>query len=208
MLFVSLTSFAQLPEEGVLTYEVDTVRRLNPEAGKMRLESLVITYKDGGKLCKIEAGYPEYLHSDASQTILCLNNETFMVFRLPEDSLTILQLPAADPTNTDYESIRTQETKIIDALKCQKWVLTHKKMDWTFDAWVLEQPDIQIPLGRYFTQFLNVHGLPVELDMEMNGWVLHLKLEKIETLLKDSLISLPKGKTTSLDTFLQEWQRH
>lgn len=80
-----------------MTYQVDTVRRLEEYPGSMRLTDLIITYKDSGKLSKIYAGYPDNFAGTGDQVVLFRDKAAFLAFQVPGDSLLIIQMPDQVP---------------------------------------------------------------------------------------------------------------
>jgi hypothetical protein len=205
LFFISSITWAQLPTQGILKYQVDTVRRLDEYAGSMRLTDLAISYKDGGMFSKIYAGYPDNFAGNGDQIVLFRNETAFLAFQTPGDSLMVVQMPNRTPSASAYESVRTEETKRINSLKCRKWLIKDKSMGLTHVAWILEQNEIQIPINRYFTQFRGIEGLPVEFDMEMSEWLLHVRLQKIDaTPIDNKAFEVPSGKNRTFDDFMQE----
>lgn len=188
-----------------MKYQVDTVRRLDEYAGNMRLTDLSISYKDGGKLSKIYAGYPDNFAGNGDQIVLFRNETAFLAFLMPGDSLMVIQMPNRASSASAYETVRTEETKRINALQCRKWLIKDKSMGLTHVAWILEQDEIQIPINRYFTQFRGIKGLPVEFDLEMSEWLLHVKLQKVDaTPIDNKAFEVPLGKNRTFDDFMQE----
>lgn len=205
LLFISSITWAQLPAEGILTYQVDTVRRLEKYPGNMRLTNLIISYKDSGKLSKIYAGYPDNFAGNGAQVVLFRDKAAFLAFQVPGDSLLIIQMPDQALSASAFELVRTSETKLIESFKCRKWLIKDKLLSQTFDAWILEQEEIQIPLYRYFTTFRGIKGLPLEFDLEMSGWLLHAKLQKVgRKLIDSSAFEVPTGKTMTFDDVMRE----
>lgn len=187
-----------------MTYQVDTVRRLETYPGSIRLTDLIISYKDSGKFSKIYAAYPDFAGT-GDQVVLFRDKAAFLAFQVPGDSLLIIQMPDQVPPATAFELVRTAETKLIESLKCRKWLIKDKLLNQTFVAWILEQEEIQIPLNRYFTTFRGIKGLPLEFDLEMSGWLLHAKLQKVDRKSVDSsAFEVPTGKTMTFDDLMRE----
>lgn len=205
LLFISSTTVAQLPTEGVLTYKVDTVRRIEKLPGNFRLNDLVISYKNNGKLSKIYLGFPGDGMRNMNQIAILRDKEAYIVSKLFGDSLMVIQLPKDVPVSNGLILVKTDEIKFIKTLKCRKWLIEDETLKKTLTVWTLEQDDIQIPISRIFTEFTGLEGLPIAFDLEMSGWLLHAKLQKIERKsVSDIDFAIPEGTVKTLDDLMQE----